>query len=101
MALQTEWLAWGLYSSALIVSGGMGNTRCIVVGVCSCTWISTSSGSEQIRMKPRANIPHLNGAAAGLKEHQEAIAGGFEAMYRFLMGQREPLLAPDGPLAVF
>ncbi|HBY94321.1 MAG TPA: hypothetical protein DEP84_10230, partial [Chloroflexi bacterium] len=47
------------------------------------------------------NRPTLNGAALVLSDYEADLVAGFRQMYRFLLEQREALLAPDGPLAGF
>lgn len=47
------------------------------------------------------NAPVLGSAAARAEDHVAEIAGGFEGMYRFLLGRREEVLAPGGPLSAF
>jgi len=68
------------------------------------TQINTDSMTlafEQGKLPPQANIPRVDDAPARLDEQVEAVVEGFEAMYRFLLAQREPLLAAGGPLEAF
>ena len=47
----------------------------------------------------RRNVPVQDGKPLSPGEHEAEIAQGYEETYRFLMRQREALLAPRGPLA--
>ncbi len=48
-----------------------------------------------------AHLPRLDGREIAAREHGEAVAEGFESMYRLLVHHREELLDPAGPLALF
>jgi len=47
----------------------------------------------------KENAVVLHGQALSPHDHVEEIVAGFGQMYRFLLAEREPLLAPDGPIA--
>lgn len=47
------------------------------------------------------NVPRLGGGPLPAEDFQRQIAAGFARMYRFLMHNRAPLLAPGGPLEGF
>jgi type 2 lantibiotic biosynthesis protein LanM len=47
---------------------------------------------------PTQHIPALNGETTNFSDWIEAIAEGFELMYRFLIEKREALLSSDSPL---
>src|SRR5262249_26723935 len=49
-------------------------------------------------MRPGASVPRLAGAPLRLDAHGDEVLAGFREMYRFLVDQREALLAPDSPL---
>ncbi|NVB36679.1 type 2 lantipeptide synthetase LanM [Pseudenhygromyxa sp. WMMC2535] len=65
------------------------------------------AGREALRVElpPQRNVPYVEGAAgerfARAEEHVEALVAGFEATARFLLAQREALLAKQGPLRAF
>jgi type 2 lantibiotic biosynthesis protein LanM len=56
---------------------------------------------EKINTPLQANIPILNGVTLSPNNYIQELVTGFEQMYRFLMRQREALLAADSPLAAF
>jgi type 2 lantibiotic biosynthesis protein LanM len=58
-------------------------------------------GYEKMNRPLEANIPTLNGVALSPNNYIDELVSGFEQMYRFLMRQREELLAPDSPLTAF
>lgn len=58
-------------------------------------------GYEKIDRPVEANIPTLNGVALSPNNYIDELVKGFEQMYRFLIRQREALLAPNSPLAAF
>jgi type 2 lantibiotic biosynthesis protein LanM len=58
-------------------------------------------GYEKINRPPQANIPILNEVSLSPNNYIDELVAGFEQMYRFLMRQREALLAADSPLAAF
>jgi type 2 lantibiotic biosynthesis protein LanM len=58
-------------------------------------------GYEKIDRPVEANIPILNGVALSPNNYINELVSGFEQMYRFLIRQREQLLADDSPLAAF
>jgi lantibiotic modifying enzyme len=45
-----------------------------------------------------ANVPYLEGVEISSKDYVEEIVDGFRQMYRFLMEQRDTILASDSPL---
>lgn len=47
------------------------------------------------------SLPRYDGESVGPGAYHDEIARGFEQMYRFLLDQRDELLARDGPLAAF
>ena len=49
-------------------------------------------------MGAQANRPMLDGAFLPLKEYTAEVVAGFRQMYRFLLDQREALLATESPL---
>ncbi|MEM7065808.1 MAG: type 2 lanthipeptide synthetase LanM family protein [Cyanobacteria bacterium P01_B01_bin.77] len=55
--------------------------------------------SETVTLPPEKNVPHLEDIPLSSNDYQNQIVGGFEQMYRFLMGQTAQLLAVEGPLA--
>jgi type 2 lantibiotic biosynthesis protein LanM len=55
---------------------------------------------ENLNIQPRANTPSLHGINLSLNDYYKEIIDGFEQMYRFLMEQRQALLASDSPLAL-
>lgn len=58
-------------------------------------------GYEKMNRPLEANVAILNGVALSPNNYIDELVTGFEQMYRFLMRQREALLAPDSPLAAF
>ncbi len=58
-------------------------------------------GYEKIDRPVEANIPTLNGVPLSPNNYIDELVSGFEQMYRFLIRQREALLAPNSPLAAF
>jgi type 2 lantibiotic biosynthesis protein LanM len=50
------------------------------------------------RSEARPNVPVLDGAPVRLDRYGADLVAGFREMYRFLIDQREALLAPDSPL---
>lgn len=58
-------------------------------------------GTVQIRSKPGASSPILEGKPVSPSSYQADIVAGFESFYRFLMEHRTALLADDGPLTRF
>lgn len=52
----------------------------------------------QVKTGVQANWPMLDGAFLPLEEHTSEVVAGFQQMYRFLLEQREALLAPESPL---
>ncbi len=53
---------------------------------------------ENFVTQPSHNVPFLEGQAISPNQYVEDLVAGFEQMYRFLMAQKEALLAPDSPL---
>ena len=51
-----------------------------------------------VKMQIQVNGPLLGGVPLRLAEHSEDVIAGFQGMYRFLLAQREALLADDSPL---
>ncbi|GAB3035672.1 type 2 lanthipeptide synthetase LanM [Natronobiforma cellulositropha] len=58
------------------------------------------SFARETRIEGR-NLPTLDGAPTDPARHADAILEGFEAMYRFLLEQRETLCSPGSPLERF
>lgn len=55
-------------------------------------------GYEDVKPKPKANVPYLDGIHCSSKDYVEEIVDGFRQMYQFLMEHRKAILAPDSPL---
>ena len=51
-----------------------------------------------VTMGAQANRPMLDGTFLPLEEFAAEVVAGFQQMYRFLLGQREALLAAESPL---
>jgi type 2 lantibiotic biosynthesis protein LanM len=54
---------------------------------------------EFATMPIEKNVPRLGNTALSANDYQGQITAGFEQMYRFLMSNKDKLLAPDSPLA--
>ncbi|WP_019500707.1 type 2 lanthipeptide synthetase LanM family protein [Pseudanabaena sp. PCC 6802] len=54
---------------------------------------------EPVAFPLEKNVPRLGAIALSANDYQTQIAMGFEQMYRFLMVNRDELLAPESPLA--
>jgi type 2 lantibiotic biosynthesis protein LanM len=52
-------------------------------------------------MQGSANLPTLNGKKPVPAEYVDQLTHGFEQIYRFLLEQRQRLLAPGGPIEAF
>ncbi|MBW4494007.1 MAG: type 2 lantipeptide synthetase LanM family protein [Oscillatoria princeps RMCB-10] len=64
--------------------------------------ISALGSSEASSNSPiAANLPVLNGVALCAGDYLDELVAGFERMYRFLLEQRDALLAEDSPLTAF
>ena len=53
---------------------------------------------ELAMMQPFGNLAKLDGEALTLDRYADDVVQGFDEMYRFLMAQRDALLAAEGPL---
>ncbi|BAZ52082.1 lanthionine synthetase C family protein [Nostoc sp. NIES-4103] len=85
---------------------GLGSVETQPVAIPMPVWkfINTDDmyqGYEKIDRPVEANIPILNGVALSPNDYINELVSGFEQMYRFLIKQRETLLASDSPLAAF
>jgi type 2 lantibiotic biosynthesis protein LanM len=49
-------------------------------------------------LRPRQNVPRLDGTPLSLQEHGPQVVEGFEHMYRFLLDHRDVLLSQDALL---
>lgn len=58
-------------------------------------------GDERVITSPTANRVLLDGVLQDPAAHREALLDGFTSAYHFLLAQRDALLSPTGPLAVF
>lgn len=56
-------------------------------------------GYSLVEFEPQGNIPMLGAVPLAVEDYADDLLAGFEQMYRFLLKQRDLLLAPDGPLA--
>ncbi|TMC15526.1 MAG: type 2 lantipeptide synthetase LanM [Chloroflexi bacterium] len=54
-----------------------------------------------VKLGAQANRPMLDGTFLPLEEHTAEVVAGFQQMYRFLLDQREALLAAESPLYEF
>ncbi|MBW4574204.1 MAG: type 2 lantipeptide synthetase LanM family protein [Aphanothece sp. CMT-3BRIN-NPC111] len=54
---------------------------------------------EFVTLPMEKNVPCLGSKALSANDYQAQITTGFEQMYRFLMANKDKLLAPDSPLA--
>jgi type 2 lantibiotic biosynthesis protein LanM len=54
---------------------------------------------ESVAFPLEKNVPRLGEIALSANDYQTQIATGFEQMYRFLMANKDELLAPGSPLA--
>lgn len=54
---------------------------------------------ESVAFPLEKNVPRLGDIALSVNDYQTQIATGFEQMYRFLMANKDELLAPESPLA--
>ncbi|XZF65310.1 MAG: type 2 lanthipeptide synthetase LanM family protein [Gloeotrichia echinulata DVL01] len=82
---------------------GLGSVETQPVAVPMPVWkfINTDDmhqGYEKTDRPVEANIPILNGVALSPNNYINELVSGFEQMYRFLIRQRETLLASDSPL---
>jgi type 2 lantibiotic biosynthesis protein LanM len=57
-------------------------------------------GYESVTIPLEKNLPRLGEIALSANDYQGQIAAGFEQMYRFLIANKDRLLAPDSPLAI-
>lgn len=69
-------------------------------------WEAANTDGMIVRMAPlrvreRHNLPRWGEQRVGPGEFVPQVCAGFEKMYRFLLGERDRLLAPGGPLAAF
>ena len=99
------WEFSGDHSIAYDLSG-LGSVEIQPVPIPQPVWrfINTDDmhkGYETINRPLEANIPVLNGVALSPNNYINELVSGFEQMYRFLIKQREALLAPDSPLTTF
>lgn len=53
---------------------------------------------ESGMMSVQKNVPYIGDTALSPNDYQQQIVKGFDQMYRFLMAQKERLLAPEGAL---
>ncbi|MEZ5403194.1 MAG: type 2 lanthipeptide synthetase LanM family protein [Bryobacteraceae bacterium] len=53
---------------------------------------------EKMETRPHSNVVYLDGRRVDPATKLPEILSGFEEMYRYLMGRRETLFAPGGPL---
>jgi type 2 lantibiotic biosynthesis protein LanM len=58
-------------------------------------------GRKRMPLPVAANRPTLTAGEVRLPRFADAIAAGFERMYRLLLARRDELLREDGPLAAF
>jgi type 2 lantibiotic biosynthesis protein LanM len=58
-------------------------------------------GRKRMPLPVAANLPTLAAGEVRLPRFADAIAAGFERMYRLLLARRDELLREDGPLAAF
>lgn len=91
-------------SVAFDISGLGGVQDQIVSSVSRQYWRETNTDrmslvTVQVPIQPRSNVATLGGEPLHLDPYASELESGFEAMYRFLIEQREALLAPDGLLA--
>jgi type 2 lantibiotic biosynthesis protein LanM len=56
---------------------------------------------EYTKLSPKQNRPFRKGVTTSPSDYSEAIATGFQQMYRFLIQHRDTLLSANGPLATF
>lgn len=67
------------------------------------SYINTDSmvlSFEYMKVRPQANVPSLKGVSLSSANYVDDIVDGFVRMYRFVMENREAILAPDSILAV-
>jgi type 2 lantibiotic biosynthesis protein LanM len=53
---------------------------------------------ESVALPLEKNVPYLGGIALSADDYHAHIVAGFAQMYRFLMANKDGLLAPGGPL---
>ncbi|MGB7443293.1 MAG: type 2 lanthipeptide synthetase LanM family protein [Coleofasciculaceae cyanobacterium] len=58
-------------------------------------------GFESLNRPLQANIATLQGTPLSPNDYIDELVGGFEKMYRFLIQERDALLATDSPLSAF
>lgn len=99
---------WQFNEDSSIASdfSGLGSVDVQPVPIPMPVWRDTNTddmhqGYEKIDRPVEANIPTLNGMALSPNNYIDELVSGFEQMYRFLIRQREALLAPNSPLAAF
>jgi type 2 lantibiotic biosynthesis protein LanM len=84
------------------VSGlGGGGKQELIVSVLRWEHINTDRMTLEygpVKMGAQANWPMLDGTFLPLEEHTAEVVAGFQQMYRFLLDQREALLAAESPL---
>jgi type 2 lantibiotic biosynthesis protein LanM len=96
------WLS--LPNDAVAAIGGL--DRIDVRTLSLLTFANINTDAMSLRLMPASknginNLPSLDDEELQAASYVEEIVAGYEAMYRFLMFNREVILGPTGPLSVF
>ncbi len=96
--------SWQIHSDAQVaydVSGLGGGEQEFILSVRKWEHINTDRMTLEygpVKMGAQANRPMLDGTFLPLEEYTAEVVAGFRQMYRFLLDQREALLAAESPL---
>jgi type 2 lantibiotic biosynthesis protein LanM len=98
--------AWGDRERAGINIGGLGNGNTQLSPQASLEWALSATDAmhaseRRLEIPPGDNVPQVDGAMVPVSHHVEELVAGFEAMLRFLVEERQALLAPGGALRAF
>jgi type 2 lantibiotic biosynthesis protein LanM len=97
---------WGDRDRAGVNIGGLGDGRAQLSPRASLTWTLAGTddmhaAEQRFEVPPGDNVPRVDGKAMPVSHRVEELVAGFEAMMRFLIAEREVLLAPGGAIHAF
>ncbi|HMG21275.1 MAG TPA: type 2 lanthipeptide synthetase LanM, partial [Kofleriaceae bacterium] len=98
--------AWGDRERAGVNVGGLGDGRAQLSPRAALDWAHAGTDAmhateRRFAVPPGDNVPRAGGQAAPVAHHVEPLVAGFEAMLRFLIGERDALLGPGGAIRRF